>query len=129
MPDVQTGSKSSKRPWQNMYYMSKMQGRVYKTKLVVGNMFGYITVNKKQLSDEQIKTNQEYYCGLCRKLKQDYGKRGQLVLNYDMTFLIVLLSGLYEPDDEKKEQFICAAHPAQKHSAVPCSTGSTVRME
>ena len=125
MPDVQTGSKSSKRPWQNMYHMSKMQGRVYKTKLVVGNMFGYITVNKKQLSDEQIKTYQEYYCGLCRKLKQDYGKRGQLVLNYDMTFLIVLLSGLYEPDDEKKEQFICAAHPAQKHSAVPCSTGST----
>ena len=49
-------------------------------------MFGYITVNKKQLSDEQIKTYQEYYCGLCRKLKQDYGKRGQLVLNYDMTF-------------------------------------------
>lgn len=80
-------------------------------------MFGYITVNKKQLSDEQIKTYQEYYCGLCRKLKQDYGKRGQLVLNYDMTFLIVLLSGLYEPDDEKKEQFICAAHPAQKHSS------------
>ena len=65
-------------------------------------MFGYITVNKKQLSDEQIKTYQEYYCGLCRKLKQDYGKRGQLVLTYDMTFLIVLLSGLYEPDDEKK---------------------------
>ena len=32
-------------------------------------MFGYITVNKKQLSDEQIKTYQEYYCGLCRKLK------------------------------------------------------------
>ena len=49
MPDVQTGSKSSKRPWQNMYHMSKMQGRVYKTKLVVGNMFGYITVNKKQI--------------------------------------------------------------------------------
>ena len=80
-------------------------------------MFGYITVNKKQLSDEQIKIYQEYYCGLCRKLKQDYGKRGQLVLNYDMTFLIVLLSGLYEPDDEKQEQFICAAHPAQKHSS------------
>ena len=25
-----------KRPWQNMYHMSKMQRRVYKTKLVVG---------------------------------------------------------------------------------------------
>ncbi len=115
MPDVQTGSKSSKRPWQNMYHTSKMQRRVYKTKLVVGeHVFGYITVNKKQLSDEQIKTYQEYYCGLCRKLKQDYGKRGQLVLNYDMTFLIVLLSGLYEPDDEKEGTvYMCSTSCAE----------------
>ena len=33
------------------------------------NMFGYININKSQLSEEERKAYQAYYCGLCRKLK------------------------------------------------------------
>ena len=57
---------------------------------------------------------QAYYCGLCRRLKECYGKRGQLTLSYDMTFLIVLLTGLYEPKTVTGETR-CIAHPLEKH--------------
>jgi len=40
-----------------------------------------------------------YYCGLCQSLKERYGVLGQLSLNYDMTFILMLLTGLYEPED------------------------------
>lgn len=76
-------------------------------------MFGYININRKELSEESQRIYRAYYCGLCRKLKTECGKRGQILLNYDMTFLIVLLSGLYETECEEKT-FVCAAHPMKK---------------
>ena len=55
-----------------------------------------------------------YYCGLCQALKKNYGKLGQISLSYDMTFLVMLLSSLYEPDTELA-QVKCIAHPFEKH--------------
>lgn len=80
-------------------------------------MFGYINVNREKLDPEDRSIYQSYYCGLCQKLKEDYGRKGQMLLNYDMTFLIVLLTGLYELED-KKTEFICAMHPAKKRTAL-----------
>ncbi len=37
-------------------------------------MFGYININQKELSDENKKIYQAYYCGLCRKLKEIAGR-------------------------------------------------------
>lgn len=79
-------------------------------------MFGYINVNGAQLSEENKKIYQSYYCGLCRKLKEFCGKKGQALLNYDMTFLVVLLTGLYEPDTQTGE-FTCMMHPMKKTAA------------
>ncbi len=79
-------------------------------------MFGYIHSNQKELSEEDKKTYQAYYCGLCRKLKGSCGLKGQMILNYDMTFLVLLLTGLYELEDRAIE-FICALHPTRKRSA------------
>lgn len=79
-------------------------------------MFGYINMNREQLSEESRKAYQSYYCGLCQRLKQSCGKKGQMLLNYDMTFLIVLLTGLYEPEI-KKQDFTCPVHPARKQTA------------
>ena len=59
-------------------------------------MFGYVNINRNELSDENKKIYQGYYCGLCQKLKEVSGRKGQMLLNYDMTFLVVLLTGLYE---------------------------------
>ena len=39
-----------------------------------------------------------------------------MLLNYDMTFLILLLSGLYELEN-KEEEFFCPLHPGKKKIA------------
>lgn len=79
-------------------------------------MFGYININQEELSDENKKSYQAYYCGLCRRLKESCGTKGQMLLNYDMTFLIVLLTGLYELSNEEVN-FVCGLHPMKKQTA------------
>lgn len=78
-------------------------------------MFGYININGKELSEEERKTYQSYYCGLCRRLFAGYRTTGRLLLSYDMTFLIVLLTGLYEPENSSCS-FTCPVHPVKKRS-------------
>lgn len=78
-------------------------------------MFGYINVNAKELSEEDKRVYQSYYCGLCRSLRKLCGAKGQMLLNYDMTFLVVLLTGLYEPDTRRGD-FTCVLHPMKKRS-------------
>lgn len=81
-------------------------------------MFGYININRKELTEDNQKIYQSYYCGLCQNLKKYYGKKGQVLLNYDITFLVVLLTGLYESEDQL-EEFTCALHPSKKrHSRI-----------
>lgn len=78
-------------------------------------MFGYITINKEDLCKEDLDLYQSYYCGLCHVLKQDAGPKGQVLLTYDMTFLVVLLSGLYELEN-KTVSFRCKLHPQKKQT-------------
>ena len=77
-------------------------------------MFGYIVVNKPEMKFREFDMYQSYYCGLCKSLKDRYGKRGQMTLSYDMTFLALLLSSLYEPETISGHRR-CVAHPVQKH--------------
>ena len=79
-------------------------------------MFGYININQKELSEENKKIYQSYYCGLCQKLKTNCGAKGQMLLSYDLTFLIVLLTGLYELENTESE-FTCPLHPTKKRMA------------
>ena len=77
-------------------------------------MFGYIYVNQQELKVRELEEYRGYYCGLCRELKKRYGRRGQMLLNYDMTFLVLLLTGLYEPEEEVSERR-CLVHPISRH--------------
>ncbi|MBO5159189.1 MAG: hypothetical protein J6B94_06325 [Lachnospiraceae bacterium] len=77
-------------------------------------MFGYIVVNKPEMKFREFDMYQSYYCGLCKSLKDRYGKRGQMTLSYDMTFLALLLSSLYEPETVSGYRR-CVAHPVEKH--------------
>lgn len=79
-------------------------------------MFGYVTINKAELKGREYEVYQSYYCGLCRVLKDKHGKASQISLSYDMTFLIVLLTGLYEPKTGIKN-FKCVGHPLDKRPA------------
>ena len=77
-------------------------------------MFGYIVVNKPEMKFREFDVYQSYYCGLCKSLKDNYGKMGQITLSYDMTFLALLLTSLYEPETVSGYRR-CAVHPAKKH--------------
>ena len=83
-------------------------------------MFGYIITNKDELKIKDYNLYRSFYCGLCQKLKKNYGFIGQLSLSYDMTFLILLLTGLYE-ESPTQSTCKCIAHPFEKH---PISSNS-----
>lgn len=78
-------------------------------------MFGYIIINKGEMKFKEFDIYHSYYCGLCQALKNRYGKLGQISLSYDMSFLAMLLSGLYEPETQL-EEVKCVAHPFEKHA-------------
>lgn len=77
-------------------------------------MFGYVNINKPELKMKDFYKYKAYYCGLCRMLRSRYGQFGQMTLSYDMTFLIILLTSLYE-SETKREQKRCVIHPVKKH--------------
>lgn len=77
-------------------------------------MFGYIIINKGDMKFKEFDIYHSYYCGLCQALKERYGKLGQISLSYDMTFFVMLLSSLYEPETELF-RVKCVAHPFDKH--------------
>lgn len=77
-------------------------------------MFGYIYVNEQELKVREYTAYRSFYCGLCRNLHQRYGRTAQMMLNYDLTFLAILLTGLYEPET-LKEAHRCILHPMKKH--------------
>lgn len=77
-------------------------------------MFGYVIVNKDELKIKDFNKYRSFYCGLCQQLRKKYGLTGQLSLSYDMTFLILLLTGLYE-EETITDSCKCIAHPFEKH--------------
>lgn len=80
-------------------------------------MFGYVVIDKPEIKFREFDEYRSYYCGLCRVLKEKYGIKGQITLNYDMTFLTLVLSGLYD-NTEKKKYTRCIAHPFTKQYCV-----------
>lgn len=65
-------------------------------------MFGYVVLNKPEIKFKDFDLYRSFYCGLCRELKEKYGISGQISLTYDMTFVVILLSALYEPPTKKE---------------------------
>lgn len=78
-------------------------------------MFGYITVNKPELKIKEFEVYKSFYCGFCESLRRKYGRLGQITLSYDLTFVIMLFTGLYEHDTTHTRRR-CIAHPFCKHN-------------
>lgn len=76
-------------------------------------MFGYVTPCKMELKIKDFEKFKAYYCGLCRSIKRSYGNLPRLTLNYDMTFLALLLDSLSDEKNIVKKQF-CSLHPLKK---------------
>lgn len=77
-------------------------------------MFGYVMVNKPEMKVKDFERYHSFYCGLCHELKKVYGPVGQATLTYDLTFLVILLTGLYEPETTAGT-CRCVVHPVGKH--------------
>ncbi len=77
-------------------------------------MFGYITPSRKNLTKEEISKYKSYYCGICHEIGRQYGKKSTFCLSYDMVFLALLLSDLYN-EEETRGKEKCAVHPIKEH--------------
>ena len=83
-------------------------------------MFGYVRPGLESLDEAQKKRYRAWYCGLCQSLGDRHGFRGRMTLTYDMTFLAIFLSALYEPA-EAHGQMRCLPHPKEAHDFVRTS--------
>ena len=78
-------------------------------------MFGYIRPSLDRLSEEEIERFRSVYCGLCHTLARRYGFSARFLLNYDFTFLAILLS---QPDAPDCERCRCMVHPCKARCAM-----------
>ena len=79
-------------------------------------MFGYVRPSLGRLSQEDMARFSAMYCGLCRALGRRCGKAASLILNYDFTFLAVLLA---EGEAEDPLHGRCIVHPLQGRDYFP----------
>ena len=83
-------------------------------------MFGYVVVNRETLSPENEIRFRAFYCGLCKALRKRHGLTGALTLSNDMTFLAIVLSALYEPEETSGTER-CFYHPLKPHGWISSS--------
>ena len=55
-------------------------------------MFGYVRPNRDELKVRQLREYEGIYCGLCHTLGKRHGFAARFFLNYDFTFLAMLLA-------------------------------------
>lgn len=77
-------------------------------------MFGYVNVNASLLSKDELARWKSCYCGLCTRLAV-LGGRCRLTLSFDLTFLTMLLSSLYEPEEAAGKAH-CPRHPLSRQA-------------
>ena len=77
-------------------------------------MFGYVTANGAELTEEEKHRYGAVYCGICRAMRIRSSNLTRLTLSYDMAFLALLLMSLYEPEEESGSR-ACMLHPFRPH--------------
>ena len=70
-------------------------------------MFGYVTTNMEEMKIKDYRIYHGFYCGVCQDLKEDHGQTSRVTLTYDVTFLGILLTGLYETESGKNTSVPC----------------------
>ena len=85
-------------------------------------MFGYVRPPLAALPQEEQERFQQVYCGLCHTLGRRCGFFARFILNYDFTFLAILLS---PPEQTDCVQARCVASPVRRR----CFTCPTSALE
>ncbi len=74
-------------------------------------MFGYIRPVRDDLSEEAYERFRSVYCGLCHRLQERTGLLSRFTVNYDFTFLAMLLTS---PGEGSGQCLRCPVHPFEK---------------
>lgn len=80
-------------------------------------MFGYVEPDKPELRIREFDVFRGYYCSLCKTIGRLYGQVPRISLNYDMTFLYVLLDSIHSGKYEGKRER-CFIHPTKKRFVI-----------
>ncbi len=76
-------------------------------------MFGYIKADLPNMYVKDTVLYQAMYCSLCKGIGQTCGQKARFALNYDLTFLSVLMHNLMG-EDVKVEKQHCVVHLIRK---------------
>ena len=77
-------------------------------------MFGYVRPPLSDLPEEENARFRRIYCGLCHTLGQKYGPAARFILNYDFTYLAILLSTA-EEGPRRESRCIVSPHRRREH--------------
>ena len=91
-------------------------------------MFGYVIADLARLDEGQQTRYKSFYCGLCRALYRGYGPVPALALTYDMAFLTLFLSALYEPAEQAGAKRAAAQYP-EKAAAIRAALQTITQAE
>lgn len=87
-------------------------------------MFGYVRPLKEELRIRDYDRYHAAYCGICRQLGKQYGFFSRFLVNYDMTFLYLLLASVQEPAPTGR----CRC-PARFGCQKPCLTDADLQQK
>ena len=76
-------------------------------------MYGYVRPPLGMLPEEETERFRRIYCGLCHTLGGRYGAAARFILNYDFTFLAILLS---QPGEQEESSARCLVSPVRRRS-------------
>ena len=76
-------------------------------------MLGVMMVRKDELKFREYDRYRGYYCGLCRAIGERCGSVCRMALSFEMTFLAMLHTSLYEPETACAKHR-CLFHPVTK---------------
>lgn len=76
-------------------------------------MFGYVYPFKPDLKIRHYNTFKSYYCSLCHEIKKNYGNIPRISINFDTTFMAILLDS-FSNNKHSIEKKICIIHPVEK---------------
>lgn len=79
-------------------------------------MFGYVRPLVGELKVAEFERFKSAYCGLCHALEKRHGFFARFLLNYDLTFLAVVLEALEETTNNERRR--CLANPFAKKCVV-----------
>ena len=82
-------------------------------------MFGYVKTDMPNMFVKDTVLYKAMYCGLCKGIGNVCGNKGRLLLNYDLTFLSLLVHNLLNVDVKIEKQRCIIHHVKKRPVAVP----------